>query len=589
MNRPMPWLSIAVAFLAGAVLTYALVAKQNRPDAPPTAAASNAPEVLYWYDPMYPDKQFDQPGKSPFMDMQLVPKYAGAAGAAEGTVQIDPRLSQNLGVRTGLAERGHLSDEVRATATLAFDERAATAIQARVNGIVERLIVRSPLAAVRRGQPLMVLIAPEWTAAQEEFLSLHRTSSPGLADIRAAARRRLNLLGMSESQIRTIERSGSAQTQITIAAPRDGVITELAVREGETVAAGATLVRLNGIETLWANAAIAEAQIARVRRGAAVQLTLAAFAGQAFDGTVEALLPTVDPISRTQTARIVLDNPERRLTPGMVGEIRIESTGAEDAVLVPSEAVITTGTRQVVIVATGDGVFRAQEVRVGAEAAGRSEILAGIDTGERVVLSGQFLIDSEASLTGTLARLGDDAALGSETSAGDLPERHPTFGTLLAIDGDEWDVDTGPVPSMDMGAMRMTFRAPKETTDVAIGDAFDFAFFRNEAGDFEVDTASIQARPSDAHRVTQAAATQAAPERHPTFGTLLAIDGDEWDVDTGPVPSMDMGAMRMTFRAPKVDAGVAIGAAFDFAFFRNEAGDFEIDAASIKLRREPRP
>lgn len=587
MNRPTLWLSIGVAFVAGALLSYAFLPKQRSPDATP-AAASTAPEVLYWYDPMYPDKHFDQPGKSPFMDMQLVPKHAGAAGAAEGTVEIDPRIAQNLGVRTGLAERGHLSEGVRATATVAFDERAASALQARVNGIVERLLVRSPLATVSRGQPLMILIAPEWTAAQEEFLALQRTSSPGLADVRAAARRRLNLLGMNESQIRAIERTGSAQTQITVVAPRDGVITELAVREGETVAAGATLARLNGIETVWANAAISEAQIARVHPGAAVRLTLAAFAGMVFDGTVDALLPTVDPVSRTQTARIVLDNPERRLTPGMVGEMRIENTGAEAAVLVPSEAVITTGTRQVVIVATGEGVFRAQEVRIGAEAAGRSEVLSGIDAGERVVLSGQFLIDSEASLTGTLARLGIDTDAGSAPSTADTPERHPTFGTLLSVDGDEWDVDTGPVPSMDMGAMRMTFRAPKADTGIAIGAAFDFAFFRNAAGDFEIDTTSIKLRRGEPRSVGEPAARK-MPEQHPTFGTLLAVDGDEWDVDTGPVPSMDMGAMRMTFSAPKTDTGIATGDAFDFAFFRNAAGDFEIDATSIKKRQEKQP
>ena len=176
----------------------------------------------------------------------------------------------------------------------------------------------------------------------------------------------------------------------------------------------------------------------------------------------------------------------------------------------------------------------------------------------------------------------------SAPSTADTPERHPTFGTLLSVDGDERDVDTGPVPSMDMGAMRMTFRAPKADTGIAIGAAFDFAFFRNAAGDFEIDTTSIKLRRGEPRSVGEPAARK-MPEQHPTFGTLLAVDGDEWDVDTGPVPSMDMGAMRMTFSAPKTDTGIATGDAFDFAFFRNAAGDFEIDATSIKKRQEKQP
>lgn len=496
MNNTSRWIALGIAFVAGIVATVAVThLLSSKPAAVGTSVATSAErQALYWYDPMYPDKHFEQPGKSPFMDMQLVPKYADSGAGAEGTVQIDPRLAQNLGVRTGVAVRGSLEVPVRATVTLAFDESATSVVQARVNGIVERLIVRTPLAAVAQGQPLMTLIAPDWTAAQEEYLALRRSDVPALADVRDAARRRLLLLGMDESQVRAIERDGRAQVRITVTAPRAGVLGELSVREGETVMAGAPLARVNGIDTLWAHAAIAESQIARVREGASAELTLSAFPGQSFAGTVAALLPTLDPVSRTQTARIVLDNPEHRLTAGMIGEARVLASTATDAVLVPSEAVIATGTRQVVIVEAAEGEYRAQEVRVGAEAEGRSEILAGIVDGERVVRSGQFLIDSEASLTGALARLGSEMSPDDPPVATETPERHPTFGTLLAIDGEEWDVDTGPVPSMEMGAMRMTFRAPKVDSGVAIGTAFDFAFFRNESGDFEIDAASIKIR-----------------------------------------------------------------------------------------------
>ena len=507
MIRIPSWTIAALTFVAGALLTLSLTFLFKRDPAPAPApagaAASAEPTVLYWFDPMYPDKKFEQPGKSPFMDMQLVPRYAsaaaGGAGPDQGTVQIDPRVSQNLGMRTGVAERGTLAAEVRATATVAFDERLASALQARVNGIVEQLVVRSPLTTVKRGQTLAMLIAPEWTAAQEEYLALRRTRAPSLIEVRAAARRRLGLLGMSESQIAAIERADHAQTRIAVTAPRDGVVTELAVREGETVMAGAMLARVNGIDTVWVHAAIAEAQIERVAAGASVNVVLSAFPGQSFTGSIDALLPTVDTVSRTQTARIVLDNAAHRLTPGMVGEVRITVTAGDEVVLVPSEAVIVTGTRQVVLVATDKGTFRAQQVRVGAEAGGRSEILAGIKEGERVVLSGQFLIDSEASLTGALARLGDDDGVMPSASVPREPvphasERHQASGTLLGIDGRDWNIDTGPIESLQMGAMRMQFVGPDTAEEAAIkiGQQIDFAFFRNDQGEFEIDTRSIR-------------------------------------------------------------------------------------------------
>jgi Cu(I)/Ag(I) efflux system membrane fusion protein len=495
MNTSFRGIHLALTLVAGVAITLG-VNQLFRPQADATPASAKVePKVLYWYDPMYPDKRFEQPGKSPFMEMQLVPKYADADNGNEGTVRIDPRVASNLGVRTGVVTRGAIDLPVRASIALAFDDGATRVVQARVNGIVERLIVRTPLATVTRGQPLLTLIAPEWTAAQEEYLALRRSASPALVDVRDAARRRLLLLGMSEAQVRAIEHAGQAQTRVTLHAPSDGVISELAIREGETVMAGAPLLRLNGIDTLWANAAIAETQIARTGEGAAVELHLTAFPGEVFTGRVAALLPTLDPATRTQTARIVLANPGHRLTAGMIGDAQIAAPESVERLWLPSEAVIATGTREVVIVAAGDGKYRAQEVRIGVASNGRSEVLAGLQAGENVVLSGQFLIDSEASLTGTLTRLGVDAYPSPVMAAKPVAEQHATFGTLRRIDGDQWHVDTGPVPSMDMGAMPMTFRAPRFDTTVAIGDRFDFRFFRNDVGDFEIDGTSVSKRP----------------------------------------------------------------------------------------------
>lgn len=458
--------------------------------------ASTDKKVLYWYDPMVPEQHFDNPGKSPFMDMQLVPKYAaGESGDSAGVIQIDPRQVQNLGVRTAKAAQGTLSTTVRATGTVAFDERTVTVVQARVAGIVERLEVRAPLTAVKQGQALMTLLAPDWTAAQEEYLSLQRMRSGGLDELRNAARRRLLLIGMSEGQIRAIERTGQSQARITITAPRDGVVGELSVREGATVMAGSPLLRLNGLDTVWVNAAIPEAQIGRVTSASSVNVELPAFPGQRFEGRIDALLPDVDAATRTQTARIVLDNPEHRLAPGMFAQVEFTaSKEGSKSVLVPTEAVIATGTRSVVIVDDGKGRFRAQEVRTGDEADGKTEVLDGLKDGETVVLSGQFLIDSEASLTGTLARLGGSA---DETSA--LAPNDSTAdttitaeGSIKKIDGDQWTIATDAVPALGMGAMTMTFvRSVSAKDNVKPGQRVRFTFIRNAAGDFEITTVMV--------------------------------------------------------------------------------------------------
>lgn len=452
---------------------------------PSAAPPSAAQQVLYWYDPMVPTQRFDQPGKSPFMDMPLVPKYAGDGPDDAGTVRIDARLAQNLGVRTALATRRASAGVVRATGSVAFDERGVTLVHARVAGIVERLAVRSPLTTVEAGQPLLTLIAPEWTAAQEEYLSLRATRSTSLDALRAAARGRLLLLGMSERQIAAVERSGHAENRIVIPAPRAGVVSELLVRDGASVAAGTPLLRIQAFDTVWVNAAIPETQVARVAQGSAARIELPAYPGESLTGRVEALLPDLDGATRTQTARIVVPNAAHRLVPGMFARVTISSrAGAAPAVQVPTEAVIATGLRQVVIVDAGEGRFRAQEVQVGDEDDGVTNILSGLDDGDRVVLSGQFLIDSEASMAGTLARLGSAGPPASEGAP------YQADGRVEQIEDEYWVIATDPVPELRMGAMSMRFvhRDTVPAGAIRPGQRVHFAFVRNTGGDFEIVT-----------------------------------------------------------------------------------------------------
>jgi membrane fusion protein, copper/silver efflux system len=432
-------LALAAAGYAG----YRYAMHHSMQAEPGVTADAGGKQVLYWYDPMYPQQKFDKPGKSPFMDMQLVPKYAGEA-AEPGTVSISPQMVQNLGVRSAEAKRGSLAQRFEAVGAVAFNERGVVQLQARAAGFVEKLHARAPLDPVRKGAPLVELLYPEWAGAQEEYLLLRKSGS---ADLAHAARRRLMLLGMTEAQVAVVERDGRVQDRFTLTAPISGVIAELGVREGSTVMPGATLFRLVDLSTVWVNADVPETQASWVTPGAKVVARVPAYPERAFEGTVGALLPEVNAATRTVRTRIELANPDALLKPGMYATIFFQQGAKRDAVLVPSEAVIRTGTRDVVIVALGDGRFRAAPVEVGAESGGQSEIRKGLQAGDHVVLSGQFLIDSEASLSATVGRLEG------------TPGTHKGRGVVEGVDADRGrvELDHEPVPSLQWPRMTMEF------------------------------------------------------------------------------------------------------------------------------------
>jgi Cu(I)/Ag(I) efflux system membrane fusion protein len=377
--------------------------------------------VLYWHDPMKPEQKFDRSGKSPFMDMQLVPVYEG--GDEAGGVTISPRVQQNLGVRTAEVTRGELHTEISVAGNVAYNERDVALVQARANGFVERLYVRAPLDRVRRGQALAQLYVPDWVAAQEEYLSIKRMQSDSTTPLLDGARQRMRIAGMTDDQIRRIEEDATAQPRLTITAPIDGVVTELAARDGMTVMTGAPLFRINGLSTVWVNAEVPENLAALARPGNTVEVRTPALPGAVFKGTVSAILPDVNLTTRTVKARIELTNPQYQLTPGMFATVQFATAERADVLSVPSESVIQTGTRSVVMVVDGPGEFRPVSVEVGLDADGRTEIRSGLKAGEKVVVSGQFLVDSEANLRATGSRLRGGSApstrsdLGSQSKA----------------------------------------------------------------------------------------------------------------------------------------------------------------------------
>ena len=372
----------------------------------PTAADR---KVLFWYDPMVPNQHFDKPGKSPFMDMQLVPKYA-QTDADDASIRIDPSITQNLGVRLTTVVRGTLPQFIDAAGNIVFDQRNVAVIQARTQGFVARVYARAPGEVLQRGAALVDLLVPEWAAAQTEFVALLKSGDRDLID---AARERMGLLGMPAELIERVEGERKPQTTITIHAPIAGTLESLEVREGMTVSTGATLAKITGLETMWLEAAVAEAQggLATLRKSVEARLTM--YPADVFKGAVIAVLPEANIETRTVRVRIELPNPDGKLRPGMFAQVRLDVGNAEPVLTVSSEAVIRSGTRNIVLVADERGRFTPTEVQTGAEANGKTVILRGLTEGQKVVASGQFLIDSEASLKGVLNRLG--------TKLGDIP------------------------------------------------------------------------------------------------------------------------------------------------------------------------
>ncbi|MFS8973560.1 efflux RND transporter periplasmic adaptor subunit [Cupriavidus necator] len=441
-------------------------------------------KILYWHDPMVPGQRFDKPGKSPFMDMQLVPVYADGDGAGSG-VRVDSHVAQNLGIRTAEVKAGRLSTLLQAPGNVAVDERSVHVIQARTNAFVQQVAVRATLDPVRRGQVLVTLYSPDWVAAQEEYLAVSRMAAGEyLGDLRGAARARMLQAGMTPGQVSAVETSGKLQPNLAVASPVDGLVTEVAVREGMTVSPGMTLFRLADLSQVWVIAEVPEGQAGAIRPGVAAQV-LRSGAAEPIAGKVDTILPDVNPATRTIKVRIVLPNKGRHLLPGMFVTVSFDSGAQKEALLIPSESVIRTGQRNIVMVDGGQAGFVATEIKTGREAGGMVEVLHGLKPGQKVVTSGQFLIDSEASLRGTAERMTATPAASAPAASIAPATEHEGTGRIEAVNGSEsLTISHGPIPSAQWGAMTMDFAAPPTGLPKGLkaGDRIRFRFHLDRDG-----------------------------------------------------------------------------------------------------------
>jgi len=367
-----------------------------------------------------------------------------------------------------------------------FDERLSASVQTRVAGYVEHLAVRAPMERVRKGQALATLFAPDWIGPQNELIALKRSGVP--EDLIAASRARLRSLSVPDDLVRRSEEAGIAQARFTLASPDDGVVAELGVREGMAVTPGMTLFRIAGLQTVWAVAEVPEAQAARLTRGQKVKATLQADASQTFQGEVKEILPEVSTATRTLKARFEVDNRAGRLVPGML--LRLDVAGPRsERLVVSSEAVIRTGRRAVVIVRNAQGGFEPREVSLGVDFGDDVEIVSGVDAGDQVVASGQFLIDSEARLRSAFGNMNAPAsAVAASMPANAAQALHEAVGKVESATADSLTISHGPVATLKWPAMTMGFaKADRQAfADVRPGDTVHFRFKEGGASGYEL-------------------------------------------------------------------------------------------------------
>jgi Cu(I)/Ag(I) efflux system membrane fusion protein len=379
-------LGFAAAIFAGIGIGRYSATPEIRQESP-SAEASR--EILYWVAPMDPNFRRSDPGKSP-MGMDLVPVYADEVDARPGVVKIDPTIVANLGVRTEVAEFGHLSRMIETVGYVGYDEQSLIHMHTRVDGWIEKQTVTSTGDPVRKGQVLFELYSPTLVNAQEEFLVALRS---GNAALDKASRDRLAALGMTIGEIDRLARDREVQQRIRVYAERDGVVAHLGVREGIFVTPATNVMSIAELDRVWVLA----------------EVSLDYVPGQRWEGRVDYVYPELDAKTRALKVRLRLDNESVRLRPNMFARVTIQGGDGDPVIHVPREALIRGGAGDRVVLNLGSGRFRSQPVLVGIESGDRVAILEGLSVGDPVVVSAQFLIDSESSIESALRRFEDVA------------------------------------------------------------------------------------------------------------------------------------------------------------------------------------
>lgn len=381
-------------------------AQTEKSNAPVTNTPQNKTEhkVLYWYDPMRPEQHFNKPGKSPFMDMELVPKYAdesdGEQRDGKPVVSISPDNIQKMGVRIEKVTKSSFGGGIRATGIVMENERTRHDLFSQVEGRVEDLKYSAEGDRVKQGDVFYSIVSPDLIALQNDYIA---ALSGGLKDIAVAAGNRMKLLGVDDQIIATLDKTRQAYDKVPFYIPADGILTKLVIRNGHYLKVGDEIGHIQDLATLWVEAAVSEQDLAAIKEKQRVQVSFTSNP-HVYEAMVDYIYPTINTETRTGKVRLVVENKDGSLKPAGYATVEFAATVSE-RLTVPSEAILRSSTGNHVIISLGDGKFQARDVQTGVASGDSTEILSGLKEGENVVVSSQFLIDSESALKESLQKL----------------------------------------------------------------------------------------------------------------------------------------------------------------------------------------
>jgi Cu(I)/Ag(I) efflux system membrane fusion protein len=448
---------------------------------PVYAEEKKEPEILYWVAPMDPGFRRDEPGKSP-MGMDLVPVYADK-DADSDAVHISASVEQSLGVRTSKVERRSLWRKVDATGYVGFDESRVSQINLRTEGWIERLLVKNEGERVKKDQLLFEFYSPQLVNAQKEYVQAKRRNDTLML---SATKEKLLALGMVQADIQRLVKTSKVTNTVRVLAPQNGTVTSLNVREGMYVKPATEIMSLADLSSVWLQAEVFESQVDWVTEAQSAEARLNYMPGEVFSGRVDYVYPVLDPKTRTLQVRLRFDNPDERLKPNMYARVTIFGKSHPGALSIPREALIRGQDIDRVVVALGNGSYTVYEVMSGIESGNWVEIIAGLEVGDEVVTSAQFLIDSEASLAGSIRRLD---ALGNEDSK-DNQQAIYGNGIVEAVNSEtrRIRVSHGPIEALGWTAMTMEFDVlPGVNLDlVNIGQSIHFSLDLSNVGDYVI-------------------------------------------------------------------------------------------------------
>jgi Cu(I)/Ag(I) efflux system membrane fusion protein len=394
--------AVIVGGVGGAILTATIYSQFLSTEMDMTTSSSAEPNPLYWVAPMDPNYRRDEPGQSP-MGMDLVPVFADSTKDDDpGVVRISPSVVNNLGVRTATVKLAILQETIKTVGYVQYNENNLLHVHPRVEGWIEKLYIKAAGEQVSKGEPLYALYSPELVNAQEEYLLAKKRNNQELT---LAAESRLLALQMPAESLRQLKISQVVQQTVVFNAPQSGVIDNLAIREGFFVKPGTTLMSIGALDDVWVKAEVFERQAAQVKVGQLVTMTLGFVPGKTWQGQVDYVYPTLDAQTRTLSVRLRFANEDMLLKPNMFAQVIIHNDSTQQKLLVPKEAVIRTGTQNRVVLVVGKGQYKSVEVSLGQVTNQFAQILDGVEVGEQVVISAQFLLDSESSIQSDFMRM----------------------------------------------------------------------------------------------------------------------------------------------------------------------------------------